>query len=106
MVTNKRFDWDINGVYDYKKEDYIEDSHKAYSDLLNDLNSKNQELRNRLTKTIQGRIKVLEERLEDSFKDNTPRSSSFSNPMSETYRKEYRDEIHTLKWFLELIWGV
>lgn len=35
-TVDKRYDWDVHGVFDYNKMDYIEDSHKHYADLLNE----------------------------------------------------------------------
>lgn len=35
MTKKRRYDWDIYGVFDFEKDDYIVDSHKIYSDLLN-----------------------------------------------------------------------
>lgn len=50
-MTEKRFDWDMNGIFDYENddEDYISE-YEDLSDLLNELSEENEQLKQQLKK--------------------------------------------------------
>lgn len=74
----------------------------ALCDLLNELYDENVKYKNVFEK-INKRIGQLNEDLNDSSDDFIPRDSVFNNPMSDTYRKEMREELSALKWVLRLL---
>ena len=58
-MTEKRFDWDMNGIFDYENddEDYISE-YEDLSDLLNELSEENEQLKKMLNKDYKDNVLI------------------------------------------------
>lgn len=107
-MRNKRFYEILWEEYDYSQ---IGDSNNKrrspmdVGDIVDLLNDYDEEIAryHKAENKIKERILALEKKLDDHYNDTTPHSSVFHNPMSGEYAKEYREEIKTLQWVLNLL---
>ena len=78
MTEKKRFDWDLNGIFDFSIDDYLSEdiSLNEICELLNELNDENEQLKKELQRmydvaTLNKAIEVLENKYDKMLSDGS-----------------------------------